>query len=345
MKLLKLLFILLILPAVCFSQEKQTAEEEPVLPGTVITLTTSDEWEINAVYVAPNIAEENSYPYFESYYENLAIEKEKLAVLEDDEDTIEIDLQTEVSTKKYPIILLVHDYQKDNTSWINFSKKIRRLGFGYLAIDLRGHGKSVKYEEPKEDEDEEISEDKERKVIDYKSFARTGVDNEYNQMVRDVQAGVDYLLEKGYTEQDIIFLGEGLGSNILLKSLVFYKDILMTAVLSPTLKNKGVLTAQSLRLYKNPVLIAVSMEEKKGFIDASILRNIAYISSGEGKVTFLSTYQYFGTEMLDTYFSKTLAQWLKYPILPPVQKVVEIEEPVVLLEQQNLETEQGVLYE
>ncbi len=202
------------------------------------------------------------------------------------------------------------------------------MGFGYLAIDLRGHGKSVKFEEIiDEEEGEEIIEPK---VIDYKTFARTGLDNEYNQMVRDVQAGVDYLLERGYTEQDIIFLGEGLGSNILLKSLVFYKEILMTAVLSPTLKNKDVLTASSLRLYKNPILIAVSIEDKKSFIDASILRNIAYLSIGEGKITFLTTYQYFGTEMLDTYFPNTLAQWLKYPILPPVAEIIEIEEPEIL---------------
>jgi alpha-beta hydrolase superfamily lysophospholipase len=44
---------------------------------------------------------------------------------------------------KAPIVILLHMYPADRTSWADFAKQLSGIGIAALAIDMRGHGKSI----------------------------------------------------------------------------------------------------------------------------------------------------------------------------------------------------------
>lgn len=199
-------------------------------------------------------------------------------------------------------VVLLHDLGKTKESFASFNGALARAGFGYLAVDLRGYGQST------------------GKGV-ASSFAKEGVDNEFNKMTRDVLAALAFLKKKGVVDTNIAVLGVGLGANVAAKSVTFAPDMPMLALISPTANVRDVLTIPSLRVYKEGnVLIAAGAADKKMFLEASVIRNVAYVATGEdnGRVTFLTAYDLTSHEMLDKYLIPSVIQWLKTPHLPDV---------------------------
>ena len=196
-------------------------------------------------------------------------------------------------------VILLHDLGKNKEEFFTFKANLGREGFGYLALDLRGHGKSTNKGEAF-------------------SFAREGVDNEYNKMTRDVDAAVSFLDKKGVSQQDMVVLGAGLGANVAAKSMSFSPDIGGLALISPTTNNRDVLSIPAMRLYKGDILIAAGAADKKSFLEASVIRNVAFLTAGEGNVTFLTAYDLTSHDMLDKYLRPAVIQWLKTPHKPEV---------------------------
>lgn len=201
-------------------------------------------------------------------------------------------------------VILLHDLGKDKTAFSKVASSLGRAGFGYLALDLRGHGQSVNQGE-------------------YSSFAREGLDNEFNKMPRDVDAAVSYLQKKGVEPQNMVLLGAGLGANVAAKSVTLTPDIGSLALITPTANTRDVLTIPAMRLYKGNVLIAASADDKKTFLEASVIRNVAYLTADnagkEGSITFLTAYDLMSHEMLDKYLIPSLLQWLEVPSRPEVK--------------------------
>jgi len=102
------------------------------------------------------------------------------------------------------------------------------------------------------------------------------------------------------------------------KSMTFWPDVPLLALISPTANVRDVLTIPALRLYKGNVLIAAGAADKKMFLEASVIRNVSYLATGpeNGKVTFLTAYDKTSHEMLDQYLIPTVIQWLKTPQRP-----------------------------
>ena len=206
-------------------------------------------------------------------------------------------------------VVLLHDLEKNRNEFATLTEKLRNEKFCYLSIDLRGHGFSTnkgKYEE----------------------FEKTGQKNEFNKMTEDVFSAVKYLKEKGFTEENIYLLGTGLGANIAGKSLTNYPAIAGIAMITPSLKQRDVVTLSGIKNYQGPVFIGVSSEDRKQFMEASFIRNAAFLHSGAGKVTFQTAYNLKGTTMLNKYMLPQLLQWLKTPALPEVKSdMVKISAP------------------
>lgn len=199
-------------------------------------------------------------------------------------------------------VVLLHDLGKNKEAFTSFKAALNRAGFGYLAVDLRGYGQSTGKGTAS-------------------SFAKEGVDNEFNKMTRDAEAAFSFLNKKGVAESDMAVLGAGLGANVAAKSLAFAQDVPMLALISPSTNVRDVLTIPSLRVYKEGnVLIAAGAADKKMFLEASVIRNVAYVSTGEnnGRVTFLTAYDLTSHEMLDKYLTPAVIQWLKTPQRPEV---------------------------
>ncbi len=196
-------------------------------------------------------------------------------------------------------VILLHDLGRRKEDFPSFGKALSGAGFGYLSVDLRGHGRSTN-------------------INIQKNFKKTGADNEFNQMNRDVDAAIAYLKAKGAAESDIFILGAGLGANVAAKSLPFHPRIGGVVLLTPALKTRDVLSMSGIKTFKGPVFIGVSSTDRKQFMEASFIRNAAYLASGKGKVTFMTAYNLKGVDMLDRYLTQEVLQWLKTPQLPEI---------------------------
>ncbi|MBO4707660.1 MAG: alpha/beta hydrolase [Elusimicrobiaceae bacterium] len=197
-------------------------------------------------------------------------------------------------------VILLHDLEKNRTEFATLAEKLRNTNICYLSIDLRGHGFSTNKGK-------------------YDSFEKTGQKNEFNKMTEDVASAIKYLKDKGFNEEDIYILGTGLGANVAGKSLTKHPNIAGIAMITPSLKQRDVVTLSGIKNYKGPVFIGVSTEDRKQFMEASFIRNAAFLHSGAGKVTFQTAYDMKGTAMLNKYMLPALIQWFKTPALPEVK--------------------------
>ena len=199
---------------------------------------------------------------------------------------------------QHKTVILLHDLNKKKEEFTSFSGDLAKVGIGYLAVDLRGHGHST------------------GRGSVY-GFAKEGMDNPFNKMTNDVQAAVSFLKNKGVPANKIVLLGVGLGAQVAAKSAVL-AGVETMALISPSANIRDVLIIPSLRLYKGDVLIAASAGDKKGFLEASVVRNVAFVTTGEGKVTFLTAYDLTSHQLLDKYLRPALVQWIKTPHRPDV---------------------------
>ncbi len=232
------------------------------------------------------------------FFPALAAPKEETVTLSTQDGWALSALYMPAAGKEMAVVLL-HDLGKKKEDFTSFKKLLAKDGFAYLAVDLRGHGQSTGQGT-------------------YKTFAKEGMDNPFNKMTADVQAAVDFLQKKGFSEEHMLLLGTGLGANVAAKASGLLPDIGGIALISPNVNIRDVLSIPSLKLYKGYVLIAASAGDRKGFLEASILRNVVFLSSGDGNVTFLTAYDFTGHELLDKYLMQSVLQWLKTPHKPEV---------------------------
>ena len=202
--------------------------------------------------------------------------------------------------KKEATVVLLHDLGKNKEQFSSFKKALANAGFGYVALDLRGHGQSAS-------------------KGNYKTFAKEGAENPFNAMQQDAQAAISFLQTKKIPEDQIFLLGTGLGANVAAKTAGALPNVRGIALISPSANIRDVLPVPALRAYKGAVLIAASGLERKGFLEASILRNVAFLTTGEGNVTFLTAYDLSSHELLDKYLTPAVLQWITTPTKPQLQ--------------------------
>ena len=200
---------------------------------------------------------------------------------------------------KNTTVILLHDLGKNKEEFSSFKKALAKAGFGYLALDLRGHGQSTG-------------------AGSYKAFAKEGPDNPFNKMLQDALAGINFLKSKNISEDHIILLGAGLGANVAAKAAGAVPNLLGIALISPSANIRDVLPVPALRSYKGAVLLAASADDRKGFLEASILRNVAFLTAGAGNVTFLTAYDSSSHALLDKYLTYSVVQWVATPYKPEV---------------------------
>ena len=212
-------------------------------------------------------------------------------------------------------VVLLPDLEKTRSDYTNLAERLKSEEFCYLILDLRGHGYST------------------NKGV-FSEFEKTGQKNEFNKMIEDISAAIKFLKNKGFEENNIYLAGAGLGANVAGKSLTKNPHIAGIAMFTPSLKQRDVVTLSGIKGYKGPVFIGVSSEDRKQFMEASFIRNAAFLHSGKGNVTFVTAYNLKGTAMLDKYLWPDFIQWLKTPVLPQVKN-----DSVIPEEQEEQENE------
>ena len=213
-----------------------------------------------------------------------------------------------------PTLVLIHSQKSDLNEWKLWFDYLKRYGYGYIAMDLRGHGNSFLMPDGS--------------TTTYRAFAISGSNNEFNKMIRDVEAAITYLSTNGVTGNRIILAGSVLGANLAIKAAAIHPEIAMTAAFSPVLNVNDVLSVNPLRAYgKRPLLLVAGANRAKQYKELQLLNDIAKQACGRENITTMVEAAGFGAgELVTKYNIRRIFDWFKNPRLPPV---VDISTPAV----------------
>ncbi len=118
-------------------------------------------------------------------------------------------------------ILAAHMMPADRKSWKDFAEVANLAGYDLLAIDLRGHGESV---------------NKGGQKIDYHNFT----DREHQESIKDLEAAMDFLSEKGIEESQMTLMGASIGSSLCLQLMKTNVNLYTGVLLSPGSNYRGI---------------------------------------------------------------------------------------------------------
>lgn len=167
-------------------------------------------------------------------------------------------------------VLLLHMMPATRISWLPLSRELNEAGFATLAIDLRGHGESVTRDQGSGMRDQ----------LDYKNFT----DKEHQASRLDVDAAVNFLKQKGFAENSILFVGASIGANLALDALTRYSSATHAILLSPGLDYRGVKTDSAMRgLGTNQKVWIVAAESDTYSADST--RELEKLRPNETKIT------------------------------------------------------------
>lgn len=200
-------------------------------------------------------------------------------------------------------LVLVHTQKSDLTEWEPLFKPLKRQGFGYLAFDLRGHGNS--FVTPS------------GSTATWRAFAVDGQDNEYNKMVRDVEAAIAFLSTNSVSGERLVLAGSVLGANLAIKAAAIHPEVAMVIAVSPVLNVNGVLSVNPLRAYgQRPILLVAGADRARQYAEFQILNHTAQIACGKRNVTVLVEAKGFGPGLVNKYNARRVLEWVKNPRLP-----------------------------
>jgi dienelactone hydrolase len=152
-------------------------------------------------------------------------------------------------------VIYVHQPGRSSADWEYIGAKLAEIGVAGLAPDLRGHGESCATAGGEE--------------INRELF---GADD-FNDMVLDVSAAVDYLRdERALGTSGIQVVGADVGGSAALLYSVEDPDIEALALLSPGLMYDGVDAVGQVSAYgQRPLLMVVSVEDGYSVKSADVL--------------------------------------------------------------------------
>jgi len=204
-----------------------------------------------------------------------------------------------------PTVVFIHTQKSDLTEWETWFKPMKRYGFGYLAMDLRGHGNSF------------ITPD--GSTATWKSFNLSGSDNEYNRMLRDVDAALAYLSTNSVAGAATVLAGSVLGANLAIKAAAIHPEVSMVIALSPALNVNDVLSVNPLRAFgKRPLLIVAGADKERQYKEFQLINDIAKNACGKTNVTVIVEPKGIGPGLVNKYNVRRLLNWIKNPRLPEI---------------------------
>ena len=151
-----------------------------------------------------------------------------------------------VSTK--PLVILLHSFSLNSSVWVDTAQNLRAKGYNVLAMDIRGHGRSVYNEDMKL---------KSRFKFSQKEWAK---------LPTDVLQSIDYI-KTHYTKincKDLIIVGADIGASAgILAGEKTNPQPKKFVLISPQLNFKGLyLPVKTANLINSDFLILVSSADK-----------------------------------------------------------------------------------
>lgn len=151
-----------------------------------------------------------------------------------------------------PAALLLHMMPAAKESWGPLAEALAGRGFTTLAIDLRGHGESVRGPGGRR--------------LDYKAFS----DEEQQTKMKDVEAAVRWLESRGAERPRLALVGASIGANLSIAYAGAHRDVPAVVALSPGLDFRGVLTEDAAAAMPRSQKLLLAASEEDGYSFASI---------------------------------------------------------------------------
>ena len=207
-----------------------------------------------------------------------------------------------------PTLLLLHGTGQRKEDWKRLAFPLTRVGYGVMAVDLRGHGES------------RISPSGEE--MTWKKLRATPTANDFADMSRDAESAVAWLAGQGVPEASIGLVGSEVGGSIAIRYAATHQKVPLVVMLSPGMRWQEVLTPNALRSLKRaiptPVLMVYSEADKRTAKEVPILYAFAKSAVGEKNATLISVPQERGTRMFKAQRSLVgqIIAWIGNPIAP-----------------------------
>lgn len=201
--------------------------------------------------------------------------------------------------------VLLHGTGQRKEDWKRLAVPLARAGYGYLAVDLRGHGES------------RVTPSGEATTWKKLRVAR-GV-NDYAEMARDVEAAGGWLAGQGVPEDTIGFIGAEVGSSLVMKHAAVRSKVPLIVMLSPGLAWQDIPIINAVRAYKNrPILMIHSEADKKSSKETPLIYQFARMAAGERNTTLIVVPQERGTRMFraNRDLAGRVLAWLADPARP-----------------------------
>jgi dienelactone hydrolase len=199
-------------------------------------------------------------------------------------------------------LILLHGNGERKELWVRLARVLDKEGYGYLALDLRGHGESA------------IGPD--GQPAPWKKFKATKTANDFEGMTRDIAAGVAWLTAQGVSEQTIGLIGTDLGGSVGLKYAAVHPKVPLIVLLSPGTHYEEVLTVNAIRAYKNrPILMIYSDADRFSSRDTPLLYTFAKMAAGEKNAALVTVPKMQGIRLpQSTAVIKQIVSWLANPV-------------------------------
>ncbi len=213
--------------------------------------------------------------------------------------------------------VLVHGTGQRKEDWKRLAVPLARAGYGYLAVDLRGHGES------------RISPSGE--ATTWKKLRVSRGVNDYAEMARDVEAAGGWLAGQGVPEDTIGFIGAEVGGSLIMKHAAVRAKVPLIVMLSPGLAWQDIPIINAVRAYKNrPILMVHSEADKKSSKETPLIYQFAKMAAGDRNTTLLIVPQERGTRMFraNRDLAGRVIAWLAAPVRPDELPAVSTDAPV-----------------
>lgn len=159
--------------------------------------------------------------------------------------------------------------------WYLLARALEKAGYGYLAIDMRGHGQS------------NIGPD--GLPHSFRDFKISKAQNDWDDMRFDVEAAFDWLKSQGVAEEHAAVIGDDVGGSVGLKFAAVHPGVGLFVWLTPGIRWQEVLTINAIRAYKGrPIMMVYSDLDRRSTAETSLLYNFAKMSPAGGKIAWAS---------------------------------------------------------
>ena len=177
--------------------------------------------------------------------------KQKIEVLTKDKFILAGDIYLSSTPSNKPLVVLVHSFSMNALSWATLAQNLREKGYNVVAMDLRGHGRSVYNEKLK-----------------YKSRYNFK-DSDWQKLPSDIQDTIKYVKDN-FSKIDTthtILVGADVGANACALAGSMMKIPPQKLVLiSPMYEFKGLkMPTKTLRFQESKLMLVLSKSDKLFF--------------------------------------------------------------------------------